>query len=65
MQVLLKHWVDHNNSHKESYASWAQKLENDNLNEAAAFLIKAADASRQITDNLEAALKVLGNDISG
>ena len=65
MLMLLKHWVDHNNSHKDSYASWAKKLENENINDAAAFLIKAEDASQQITKSLQAALELLENRASG
>ncbi len=60
--LLLKNWIDHNNSHKESYISWAKKAESDNSNEnnlleAAKFLRQAIELSQRITENLESALK--------
>ncbi|MBF0411411.1 MAG: hypothetical protein HQK70_01720 [Desulfamplus sp.] len=60
--LLLKNWIDHNNSHKESYISWAEKAESDksegqNLSEAAILLRKTAELSERITENLESALK--------
>lgn len=59
--LLLKNWIDHNNSHKDSYISWAEKAEADksgenNLLEAAKFLRQTAELSEQITKNLESAL---------
>lgn len=60
--ILLKNWIEHNNSHKESYLSWAEKAESDksgigNLSEAARLLRQTAELSEKITENLENALK--------
>ncbi|MBF0572382.1 MAG: hypothetical protein HQK69_01280 [Desulfamplus sp.] len=60
--MLLKHWIDHNNSHKESYLSWADKADfensgKNNLSEAANILRKTAELSEQITEQLQNALK--------
>lgn len=60
--LLLNNWIAHNNSHKESYLSWADKAESDkscahNLSEAAKFLRQTAELSEKITENLENALK--------
>ncbi|MBF0377378.1 MAG: hypothetical protein HQK72_07825 [Desulfamplus sp.] len=60
--MLLKHWIDHNNSHKESYISWANKVDSDksestNLSEAAKLLRQTAELSDKITEHLENALK--------
>ena len=60
--MLLKHWIDHNNSHKESYISWANKADSDksgknNLSEAAKLLRQTAELSEKITEHLENALK--------
>ncbi|MBF0259622.1 MAG: hypothetical protein HQK62_12430 [Desulfamplus sp.] len=59
LALLLKHWIDHNNSHKETYLSWADKATDDNIKEIADFLRQTADLSVRITDNLEKALKSL------
>lgn len=59
LQTLLKHWIDHNNSHMETYRSWAQKAEEGTLEKVGALLKQTADTSADITKTLEAALKQL------
>lgn len=53
---LLKHWVDHNNSHKDTYLSWAKRAEAEGLSEVARHLEAADAASAAITASLEKAL---------
>ena len=38
LAVLLSHWVDHNDSHKNNFLSWAKKAEDAGQNEIAACL---------------------------
>lgn len=57
--TLLKHWIDHNNSHMETYQSWAQKAEDASLAQVAGLLKETAEASGEITEKLNAALKAI------
>ena len=57
--ILFQHWIEHNDSHKDNYISWAKKAEDENLSETAALLMDAASASDIITEKLEKALKTL------
>ena len=56
---LLEHWIDHNNSHRDNYLSWADKAEEETLSQAASLLKEAALASDTVTEKLEAALKTI------
>jgi len=56
LSTLFQHWIAHNASHKQTYESWAQKAEKENLAETAALLKEIADISNQITEKLEKAL---------
>ena len=40
---LLKHWADHNDSHKESYLKWLSYAKNNGLNSVAKNLSKAIE----------------------
>jgi len=59
LALLLKHWIDHNNSHKDNYLSWADKADADKLAKTAEFLRETSALSVKITENLEKALKAL------
>lgn len=62
--MLLKSWIEHNNSHKESYTSWANKAKESkdgDLAEVAKFLEETAKLSEAITENLQKALKSIKN----
>ena len=57
--ILFQHWIEHNDSHKDNYISWAKKAEHENLSDTAALLMDAAAASEVITEKLKKALKAL------
>ncbi len=57
LSTLLNHWINHNNSHLETYRSWAQKAEDGSLTEVATLLKETAETSQKVTTTLEAALK--------
>ncbi len=56
LPTLFKHWIDHNVSHKESFLSWADKAEKENLAQIVSCLKKASNLSDQINLELEKAL---------
>ena len=58
--VLLSHWVDHNDSHKDNFYSWAKKAEQAGLGEIAAHLKQAGDLSEKVTEHLKEAQEELG-----
>jgi hypothetical protein len=55
LAVLLAHWVDHNDSHKDNYYSWAKKAKQAGLDTIAAHLKQAGDLSEQVTQQLKQA----------
>ena len=55
LDVLLAHWVDHNDSHKDNYYSWAKKAEQAGLDTIAAHLKQAGDLSEKVTQQLKQA----------
>lgn len=59
LETLFNHWIDHNNSHKDSYLSWAHKASHEDLADIEKTLGEAAALSEQITEKLEQALKQL------
>jgi len=59
ISTLLNHWIDHNNSHMETYLSWAQKAEDASLEEVAVLLKETAKISSTITEKFNAALKAI------
>ncbi|MCK5311408.1 MAG: hypothetical protein KAJ62_04835 [Desulfobacteraceae bacterium] len=59
LSTLFQHWIDHNSSHKESYLSWADKADKENLSEIVTYLKEAGNLSDKINLKLEKALKEL------
>ncbi|MFO7886310.1 MAG: hypothetical protein R6U68_15955 [Desulfobacteraceae bacterium] len=57
MAALLDHWIEHNNSHKDNYLSWADKAEKESLAKTASLLNEAARISEDISEKLKAALE--------
>ncbi|THB78432.1 MAG: hypothetical protein D3926_13070 [Desulfobacteraceae bacterium] len=59
LQSLFSHWIDHNNSHKDSYLSWAHKASHEGLDQIKDLLEEVAAMSDQVTQKLEQALDLL------
>lgn len=59
LAVLFSHWVDHNDSHKDNFFSWAKKAEDAGLKTIAAHLEQAGNLSDKVTRELQQAQKVL------
>jgi hypothetical protein len=55
LEILLSHWVDHNDSHKENFYSWAKKAEKAGLQKIAAHLEQAGALSENVTEQLKQA----------
>ncbi|MCP3943849.1 MAG: zinc transporter [Desulfobacteraceae bacterium] len=61
LDTLFSHWIDHNESHRDNFLSWAKKARTAGLIDVALSLEQAGDLSREVTKNLEAALAKLPN----
>ena len=55
LAILLAHWVDHNESHKESFISWAQKAREEGLSGIAEHLEEAGRLSDLVSKEIEKA----------
>jgi hypothetical protein len=56
LNTLFAHWIDHNDSHKDNFLSWAQKAKDAGLTDVAASLEQAGSLSQEVTKKLKAAL---------
>ncbi len=59
LSTLFRHWIDHNDSHKDNYAAWAKKAKAEKLTQTATLLLEAEKQSEVITKTLEKALNTL------
>lgn len=59
LQHLFSHWIDHNNSHKDAYLSWAHKASHEGLTDIGTMLEQIAEISDQVTQKLEQTLALL------
>ena len=59
LSKLLKHWADHNESHKDSYMKWLNYAKNNDLNSVAQYLNKAIEMMDKSTEYLLLAQKEL------
>ncbi len=57
--TLFSHWIDHNDSHKDNFVSWAEKAKHEGFTEVADALEQAGILSRQVTGKLQEALAKL------
>lgn len=57
---LLDHWVKHNEEHAETYVTWANRAKENGLSDVESQLKEAAEKTRSISENFEAALASLG-----
>lgn len=56
LEKLLGHWIKHNEDHAETYLTWATRAKEKGLQEVEAQLKEAAEKTRSISGNFEAAL---------
>ncbi len=59
LEKLVSHWIDHNDSHKETFHTWAARAENKGLTVVAKKIEEAATVSDQVTALLKQALTEL------
>lgn len=59
LMKLFEHWIDHNNSHKDTFFTWAERAKEAGLEDVAKNIETAGKLSEDVTAQLEAALKGL------
>ncbi|MBU1194796.1 MAG: zinc transporter [Proteobacteria bacterium] len=59
LEKLFGHWIDHNDSHKETFFTWAKRADDAKLTEIAKRLDKVGKLSEEVTGLLKEALKIL------
>ena len=60
LQVLLAHWLQHNESHGSEYLKWAEVARKDGHTITAEFIEQAVDLLKKSDESLEKALKSVG-----
>lgn len=56
LEKLFSHWIDHNDSHKDTFFTWAGRAKDAHLDEVAQKIEKAGQLSEEITRLIKDAL---------
>ena len=59
LKHLLKHWLDHNDAHIDTYSEWASKAESLGEKELSEILKQIAEDSKKLNNLFDKALKIL------
>ena len=59
LPIIIKHWIEHNESHIEEYRQWAQKAREMGLDAAKSRITEAMEAIEQSNSILKEAQKEL------
>ncbi|MBW2467010.1 MAG: hypothetical protein JRF02_06885 [Deltaproteobacteria bacterium] len=65
LQVLLTHWLQHNESHGEEYLKWAETARKGGYAATAEFIEQAVDLLQQADESLQKALESVGGPSRG
>jgi rubrerythrin len=57
--VLIRHWIEHNESHGEEYRRWADIAREEGLERVESLILEAADRIRSANEKLKEALEDL------
>jgi hypothetical protein len=59
LEKLFGHWIDHNESHKDTFFTWAKRAREADLEEVAGHIEKAGQLSNDVTRHIKDALNKL------
>jgi hypothetical protein len=59
LEKLFGHWIDHNDSHKDTFFTWAERAKEAGLSDVAKKLDEAGQLSTQVTRQLRDAMAEL------
>ncbi len=57
--VLIRHWIEHNESHGEEYRRWADIAREEGLEGTETLILEAADRIQSANEKLKEALEQL------
>lgn len=57
--VLIRHWIEHNESHGEEYRRWADIAREEGLEQVGTLILEAAERIRSANEKLREALEDL------
>ncbi len=57
--VLIRHWIEHNESHAEEYRRWADIVRQEGFERMEALILEAADCIQSANEKLKDALEDL------
>jgi len=57
--TLLRHWIEHNESHGEEYRRWANIAREEGLERVGTLILEAAERIRSANEKLKEALEDL------
>ena len=55
LDKLVSHWIDHNDSHKETFFTWADRAKNEGIETVAEKIEQAGQLSEQVSQLLKQA----------
>ncbi len=53
LEKLVSHWIDHNDSHKQTFFTWADRAKDEGITTVADKIEKAGQLSEQVTSLLK------------
>jgi hypothetical protein len=59
LEILLKHWVEHNEEHAGEFEEWAEKAEASGHSDASDNILSAVKSMRQANEHLLKAMRKL------
>ena len=65
LQILLKHWIEHNSAHEEEFERWVEKAHQAGLEEVSRQISGAVESLRQASCCLRQAQNHLEPDSEG
>lgn len=65
LQILLPHWVEHNNNHEKEFKTWAGAIRAEGRTELADLLDKAVASMAETDKILKAAIAKMGGPAGG
>lgn len=59
LKILIKHWIEHNHEHAETYAGWAEKAKAAGNTDLAGMLRKISEKTKKIDELFEKAKRII------
>ena len=64
LDILLNHWIEHNNAHKEEYIKWANKAKDLGAVASGYAILEAVESVKRINELLAKAKTLRMNNVN-